>query len=422
MNLNLTEWAIRHRSLVIYFMLVIVVAGVGSYLRLGRSEDPDFTVKTMVVQVGWPGATVSDTLEQITDRLERKLEETPNLDYLKSYTTAGQATIFVNLKDSTPAAKVPDIWYQVRKKIYDIRNDLPQGIVGPGFNDEFGDTYGIVYGFTADGFTHRELRDAVDDVRKQLLELPDISKIDVLGAQDERVYVEFSTEQLAGLGIDRAALIAALNAQNAVTPQGVVQTGDEKILVRVSGAFRSEQDILARQLRGERPDDPSGRHRARHARPRRPGAADVPRQRQGGHRARHRHAQGRRRAGARAQRRARHDRDQGEPASRHRTDADRQSARHRRARRRRLHGGLMGGDRHRPCRQPPRPRPARRRGGGALDPARPRRRVHDHVGVRHRPSANFARRPDHRARPPGRRRHDHHRIDGHAARAGRREG
>ena len=238
---NLTEWAIRHRSLVIYFMLVIVAAGIGSYLRLGRSEDPDFTVKTMVVQVGWPGATVSDTLQQITDRLERKLQETPNLDYLKSYTTAGQATIFVNLKDSTPPAQVPDIWYQVRKKVCDIRNALPQGIVGPGFNDEFGDTYGIVYGFTADGFTHRELRDTVDDVRKQLLELPDISKIDVLGAQDERVYVEFSTEQLAGLGIDRAALIAALEAQNAVTPQGVVQTGDEKILVRVSGAFRSER-------------------------------------------------------------------------------------------------------------------------------------------------------------------------------------
>ncbi len=242
---NLSEWAIRHRSLVTYFMLVIVVAGVWSYFRLGRSEDPDFTVKTMVVQAAWPGATVSDTLEQITDRIESKLQETPNLDYLKSYTTAGQATIFVNLKDSTPPAQVPDIWYQVRKKVGDIRNTLPQGIVGPGFNDEFGDTYGIVYGFTADGFTHRELRDYVDDVRKQLLQLPDISKIDILGAQDERVYVEFSTEQLAGLGIDRAALIAALQAQNAVTPAGVVQTGDEKILVRVSGAFRSEQDILA---------------------------------------------------------------------------------------------------------------------------------------------------------------------------------
>jgi multidrug efflux pump len=188
---NLSEWAIRHRSLVTYFMLMIVVAGVGSYLRLGRSEDPDFTVKTMVVQVGWPGATVGDTLEQITDRVERKLQETPSLDYLKSYTTAGKATIFVSLKDSTPPAQVPDIWYQVRKKVYDIRNDLPQGIVGPGFNDEFGDTYGIVYGFTADGFTHRELRDYVDNVRKQLLELPDISKIEVLGSQDERVYVEF---------------------------------------------------------------------------------------------------------------------------------------------------------------------------------------------------------------------------------------
>src|SRR5208337_3866437 len=201
MNLNLSEWAIRHRSLVIYFMLVVVVAGVGSYLRLGRSEDPDFTIKTMVVQVGWPGATVSDTLEQITDRLERKLQETPSLDYLKSYTTPGKATIFVYLKDSTPPAQVPDIWYQVRKKVYDIRNDMPQGIVGPGFNDEFGDTYGIVYGFTADGFSHRELRDYVDEIQKQLLQLPDISKIDVLGAQDERFYVEFSTEQLAGLGI-----------------------------------------------------------------------------------------------------------------------------------------------------------------------------------------------------------------------------
>jgi multidrug efflux pump subunit AcrB len=242
---NLSEWAIQHRSVVTYFMLVIVIAGVWSYFRLGRSEDPDFTVKTMVVQAAWPGATVSDTLEQITDRLERKLQETPNLDYLKSYTTPGQATIFVNLKDSTPAAQVPDIWYQVRKKVTDIRNTLPQGIVGPGFNDEFGDTYGIVYGFTADGFTHRELRDYVDGVRMQLLQLPDIGKVDVLGAQDERVYVEFSTQQLAGLGIDRTALIAALQTQNAVIPAGVVQTGDEKILVRVSGAFESEHDLLA---------------------------------------------------------------------------------------------------------------------------------------------------------------------------------
>jgi multidrug efflux pump len=245
MRFNLSEWALRHRSLVIYLMLVIAAAGVWSYLRLGRSEDPDFTVKTMVVQASWPGATLADTLEQVTDRIESKLQETPGLDYLKSYTSAGQTTTFVNLKDSTRPSEVPDIWYQVRKKVRDIANTLPQGIVGPGFNDEFGDTYGIVYGFTADGFTDRELRDYVVDVRKQLLRLPDISKIDILGAQDERVYVEFSEKQLAGLGIDRSALVSALQAQNAVTPAGIVQTGNEKILVRVSGAFRSEQDVLA---------------------------------------------------------------------------------------------------------------------------------------------------------------------------------
>src|SRR6202007_1243170 len=137
MNLNLTEWATRHRSLVIYFMLVIAVAGIGSYLRLGRSEDPDFTVKTMVVQAAWPGATLGDTLEQITDRVESKLQETPSLDYLKSYTSAGKTTIFIYLKDSTRAAEVPDIWYQVRKKLRDIHNTLPLGTVGPFFNDEF---------------------------------------------------------------------------------------------------------------------------------------------------------------------------------------------------------------------------------------------------------------------------------------------
>ena len=242
---NLSEWAIKHRSLVTYFMLIIIIAGVESYFRLGRSEDPDFTVKTMVVQADWPGATVADTLEQITDRIERKLQETPNLDYLKSYTTAGRATIFVNLKDSTLPKQVPDIWYQVRKKVYDIRDTLPLGMVGPRFNDEFGDTYGIVYGFTADGFTDRQLRDYAEDVRKQLLEVPDVAKVDMLGAQDERFYVEFSTEQMGGLGIDRAALIAALQAQNGVTPAGTLQTGNEKILIRVSGDFRSEKDLLA---------------------------------------------------------------------------------------------------------------------------------------------------------------------------------
>jgi AcrB/AcrD/AcrF family len=230
-----------------------------------------------VVQVGWPGATVSDTLQQITDRLERKLEETPNLDYLKSYTTPGQATVFVNLKDSTPAAQVPDIWCQVRKKVGDIRGSLPQGIVGPGFNDEFGDTYGIVYGFTADGFTHRELRDTVDDVRKQLLELPDISKIDVLGAQDERVYrrAQFADDGQRGLAarhIEAAgahhigplgpvfavehlhAMVLAVGDRD----QAVVVAGDVVREVRVSDAERiktnggRDRELLACNRSSER--------------------------------------------------------------------------------------------------------------------------------------------------------------------------
>ena len=241
---NLSEWALTHRSFVIFAMIAVTIAGLASYIRLGRSEDPAFTFRTMIVQASWPGATLDDTLQQVTERLERKLQETRGLDYLRSYTSPGITTIFVNLKGSTKASEVPDIWYQVRKNVSDIRHTLPAGVVGPGFNDDFGDTYGLIYGFTADGFTHRELRDYVEDIRSRLLQVPDVSKIEILGAQDEQIFVEFSTKQLAGLGIDRAALIAALQAQNAVSPAGSLQTGNEKLLIRVSGAFRSENDIL----------------------------------------------------------------------------------------------------------------------------------------------------------------------------------
>ena len=172
---NLSEWALRHRSLVAYLMIVAVAAGLVSYFRLGRSEDPTFVIKTMVVQAAWPGATVEDTLKQVTERLERKLQETPQLDFLRSYTSAGVTTIFVNLKGSARAREVPDIWYHVRKSIGDIRHTLPAGVVGPGFNDDFGDTFGIIYAFTADGFSHRELRDHVEDVRSKLLQVPDVS-------------------------------------------------------------------------------------------------------------------------------------------------------------------------------------------------------------------------------------------------------
>jgi multidrug efflux pump len=244
-GLNLSDWALRHRSFTVFMMLAIVAAGLMSYWRLGRNEDPAFTFRTMVVQAAWPGATLDDTLSQVTERLERKLQETKGLDFLRSYTTPGLTTIFVNLKGSTSPKNVPDIWYQVRKNIGDIRRTLPQGVVGPGFNDDFGDTYGLIYGFTSDaGSSHRELRDAVEDVRSKLLHVPDVSKIEILGAQDEQIYVEFSTRTLAGLGIDRAALVAALQAQNAVIPAGEIQTGDEKVAIRVTGAFKSENDLL----------------------------------------------------------------------------------------------------------------------------------------------------------------------------------
>ena len=244
-GLNLSEWALTHRSLTIFLMIVAVGAGIISYLRLGRSEDPSFVIKTMVVQAAWPGVTAEETLKQVTERLERTLQETPRLDYLRSFTRAGATTIFVNLKGSTRAKEVPDIWYHVRKSISDMRSTLPIGVVGPGFNDEFGDTFGIIYGFTADGFTHRELRDFVEDVRSKLLHVPDVSKIEILGAQDEKIFVEFSVQQLATLGIDRSALIAALQAQNIVQPAGTIQTGDEALALRVSGSFTSEQEVLA---------------------------------------------------------------------------------------------------------------------------------------------------------------------------------
>ena len=245
MRFNLSEWALGHRSFVVYCMLALIVVGLLSYYRLGRNEDPAFTFRTMVVQAAWPGATLNDTLDQVTERIERKLQETPHLDFLRSFTSAGVTTIFVTLQGSTPANEVPDIWYHVRKSVGDIRHTLPSGVVGPGFNDEFGDTFGIIYGFTADGFTHRELRDYVEKIRARLLRVADVSKVDIIGAQDEKIIIEFSTDKLAGLGIDRGDLIAALQAQNAVSPAGILQTGDERIALRVSGAFESELDILA---------------------------------------------------------------------------------------------------------------------------------------------------------------------------------
>jgi multidrug efflux pump subunit AcrB len=241
---NLSKWAIGRRPLVVYFMIVALIAGSLSFLSLGRNEDPTFTFRTMVVQAAWPGATLEDTVQQVTERIERKLQEISGLDYLTSYTRPGITTIFVNLQGDTPASEVPDRWYDVRKKVGDIRPTLPSGVVGPAFDDDFGDVFGIIYGFTADGFTHRELRDHVEAIRSRLLLVPDVSKVEIIGAQDEQIFLEFSTQRLAALGLDYPALIAALQAQNAVRPAGVLQTGDERLSLRVSGAFDSELDIL----------------------------------------------------------------------------------------------------------------------------------------------------------------------------------
>jgi len=240
---NLSDWALRHKSFIVYLMLVSAIVGLFSYDKLGREEDPPFTIKTMVVQAMWPGATTTETLEQITDRIEKKLEEIEYLDFVRSYTKPGETTVFVNLKDSTPASKVPDMWYQVRTKINDIKSTFPQGMVGPFFNDEFGDTYGIVYAFTSDGFTHRELRDQLEKVRSQVLQVPDVAKVNFLGTQDEKIYLEFSTKQMAAMGINTNTVISTLQDQNAIVPSGVIHTQNERIAVRVSGSFKSAESL-----------------------------------------------------------------------------------------------------------------------------------------------------------------------------------
>ena len=242
-SVNLSEWAVKHAALVAFFMVLVTVAGVYAYFHLGRDEDPQFTVKTMVVRAYLPGATIEETTLQLTDRIEKKIQETPSLDYLKSYTLAGETTIFVHLLTSTDKKDVPDIWYQVRKKVGDIKAELPSGTVGPFFNDEFGDTYGIIYAFTSDGFTHRELKDYVETVRDELLQVPDVAKVVKIGFQDEKVYIEFSSHQLANLGISRASIMAALQEQNILTPSGVVDTEKEQVVVEATGKFGPDEDL-----------------------------------------------------------------------------------------------------------------------------------------------------------------------------------
>ena len=248
-SFNLSRWALDHKSFVVYLMLVVAIAGLMQYGKLGREEDPPFTIKTMVVKTLWPGATTLETVRQITDRIEKKLEELPGLDYLKSYSKPGESVVFVTLKDATRAADVADLWYQARKKIGDIRQTLPQGVQGPFFNDEFGDTYSLIFALTSDGFSHRELRDHAERIRSELLTTPDTAKIDLVGTQDEKIYLEFSTQKLAALGLDLSQIVQSLRNQNAIEPSGVVDAGEEKIAIRVSGRFSSEDSLRAVNFR-----------------------------------------------------------------------------------------------------------------------------------------------------------------------------
>ncbi|TFI58270.1 efflux RND transporter permease subunit [Sphingomonas parva] len=240
---NLSEWALRHRALVIFAMVVSVFAGLSAYFALGRAEDPSFTVKTMVIRVAWPGASAREMETQVTDEIERALQEAPNFDYVSSYSRPGEATLFVWLRDDTPPAEVPDSWYQVRKRVGDIRPLLPSGIVGPYFNDDFGDTFGSIYAFRSDGFDDSEMKRVLLSARQRLLRLPDVSKVELWGVQEQRFFVEFETARLAELGLAPQAILDSLARQNAVTPSGTIEAPTTRIRLNVTGAVDSVEAI-----------------------------------------------------------------------------------------------------------------------------------------------------------------------------------
>ena len=246
---NLSDWALRHRSLVWFLLIVSMIAGTISYTRLGREEDPNFTIKVMVISATLPGATIKDTLDQVTTRIETKLEELDELDYTRSVTMPGQSVIYLELDPTIDSAAVPEIWKRVRNMMSDIRPEFPQEFQGFNFNDDFGDVFGNIYAFTADGFTKRELRDRVEDIRKQVQALPMAGKTALLGVQKEEVYLEFSSARLSALGVNQNQVLQTLAVQNAIAPSGIVQAGPEQVLVRVGGQFDDAAAIAAVNLR-----------------------------------------------------------------------------------------------------------------------------------------------------------------------------
>ncbi len=244
---NLSSWTLRHQALVIFILALVTLFGVLSYGRLAQSEDPPFTFKVMVIRTLWPGATARQVQEEVTDRIARKLQETPDVDFLRSYSRPGESTLFFTIKDAAPPSQVPDTWYQVRKKVGDIVYTLPSGIQGPYFNDEFGDVYTDLYALEGDGFSPAQLHDYAERLRTELLRVPDVNKVDFIADQEQRVYVEIANAQLAKLGLTPQQIADAVDAQNSVSGAGLFTTADDRVYVRPSGQFR-DIDKLADTL------------------------------------------------------------------------------------------------------------------------------------------------------------------------------
>ncbi|MEI7613957.1 MAG: efflux RND transporter permease subunit [Betaproteobacteria bacterium] len=242
-SINLSEWALKHRSMVAYLIIVLMVGGVMSYFKLGRAEDPDFTFKVMVVRTLWPGATAHEVELQVTERIEKKLQEVPWVDVIRSNSKAGESLVFILLKDYTPKKDVPDAWYQVRKKIGDIRHTFPAGIQGPFINDEFGDTFINIFALTGDGFDVARLRLEAERVARELRQVADVKKIELIGVQDKRIYIEIAHAKLASLGLDPQIIFDALQKQNAMASAGFFETASDRVQLRVSGDFTSVDSV-----------------------------------------------------------------------------------------------------------------------------------------------------------------------------------
>ena len=247
-NFNLSEWALKHQPLVLFMVILLGLIGVLSYGKLGQSEDPPFTFKIMTIRTLWPGATAREVEQQITDKIERRLEELPHF-YIRSYSRPGESQVFFFIDDAVPAAEVPGLQYQVRKRIGDIRQTLPPGSQGPFFNDEFGDTFGNIFALTGEGYSYADKKIYADRIRRELVRIRDVAKVDIIGEQEEKLFIEISNVKLATLGVDGTAIIAAMQAQNAVTPGGAFETATDKIYVRANGAFENADAIRNFTLR-----------------------------------------------------------------------------------------------------------------------------------------------------------------------------